>query len=139
VSDDPELPDGELLTLDKAAAAAGWKGKYRWERKQRYLIARERVVGRPIMSRNGAGGDARGRASGRRYKVTRGALRRHCPELFEESLDAFVKIFRKTLSEIDSKIERKIVEHPKIQALERGQRSVKTDLKSLKEQVEKIL
>lgn len=138
MSDDLDLPDGELLTLDKAAAEVGWTGRYRWERLQRYLVAREKQLGRNIMARNNPSADKGGRMRGMRYQVTRGALRRHCPELFETSIDVFAKSFRNTLGEIDEKIERRISEHPKILRLERGQATVQRNLNELAKRVAKL-
>lgn len=123
-------PDSELLTLDQAAAEVGWTGKYKSERMQRLLTGKELTAGRQIMSRVGKRGDR---------KISRGALQRHCPELFETSGDKLAREFRRAIENFDAKLSRKIEEHPKIQRLELDVRRVGEGLNEVARRLNRLL
>jgi hypothetical protein len=127
-----ERRDSDLLTLDQAAAEVGFIGRYRWERMLRRIETKEKDLGRAIMSR------VQGPKQARR-KISRGALRKHFPELFDESLDQMAKGFQKILGSIDAKLDLRIANHPSIQRLEENARVVRRDVKALAEAVNRLV
>lgn len=88
----------EPITLAAAERALGWRGT-RGEKLRRYVLGKERQLGKPgaILVMVGAGRK-------RCPRVTLGALRRHCPELFSSKADELAKNFRSYLASIDERV-----------------------------------
>jgi hypothetical protein len=89
----------DYITPDQAAELLGWEGEHRAKRLLRVMLAKERLRGRDIMVRAG------GKGSGRRYLLTEGMLRRHCPELFLSTPEQLVADVRRHLKGIDGRVE----------------------------------
>lgn len=88
----------EYLTPDQAAAFLGWVGKRRDERLLRVMFAKEQLLGKPIMLRNG------GTKNGVRYKLTEQMLQRHCSELFLATQDDLVSDVKRHLNALDGRV-----------------------------------
>lgn len=96
----------KLMSLADAQRALGWEGPG-GRRLRRYLVKREKKIGRRIMLRVGTPG--KHRHGGGAYRVTMSALRRWCPELFDAEVS--MATFREYVKGIDSRISLIVAEH----------------------------
>jgi hypothetical protein len=95
---------GHVLSLPRAQREVGWGNASGGRRLKRYLLKREKALGRRIMIRVG-GVDAPP------YRVTLSALRRYCPELFGgETTPQNAALFREYIRGIDQRICEKVAE-----------------------------
>lgn len=88
----------EPISLAAAERALGWGGT-RGEKLRRYVVAKERVLGKP-----GAILVVVGTGKKRRERLTLHALRRHCPELWPSKADDLAKNLREYLRSIDERV-----------------------------------
>lgn len=100
-----DLVSGHVLSLPRAQREIGWGGGNGGRRLKRYVLKREKAIGKRILIRVG-GVDAPP------YRVTLSALRRYCPELFGlETSDGNAAAFREYIRGIDQRICEKVAEH----------------------------
>lgn len=89
----------EPISLAAAERALGWRGGSRGEKLRRYVLARESQLKRPgaILVVTGSG-------RRRHERVSLGALRRFCPELWPSKADDLAKNLRDYLRSIDERV-----------------------------------
>lgn len=88
----------EPMSLAAAEKALGWRGS-RGEKLRRYVVAREKQLGKP-----GAILVVTGTGRRRHERVTLQALRRYCPELWPSKADDLAKNLRDYLRSIDDRV-----------------------------------
>jgi hypothetical protein len=94
-----------LMTLRQAEVWLGMRPTAKGRGLLRVLIAREKELGKPILVRS------RGKRRIGRYRVSRGALRRHCRHLLPSKVDELRDRFAEFLRGVDERIETSVTSH----------------------------
>lgn len=126
------------MTFPQAQKVLGMKGP-RGLRLKRYVLNREREIGKKIARRNSSA------KYGVRYTITMTALRRYCPDLFPSKVDELRRTFDAYIDSIDGKIEERVTAHvsehvdPRLDELWQRDEIIAKSVTDLATRVERIL
>lgn len=122
----PTSPRSEPISLAEAERALGWPAQGRGLKLRRYVLAREKQLGKigAILVAIGVGRK-------RRERLTLQSLRRYCPELWPSKADDLAKNLRDYLRSIDDRVSEsfadQVAEHLEPRLAELFDRQAKLD------------